>query len=102
MTYRHQATGSVTHTHNKHRTQTTVMISKYHPGDAVYTSYGAGVIVAPCNEDGLYSVRLWRIPGKSVGSSSLAKLRLSAVRLTFEYSICIDSFALNVVLDQSF
>jgi len=49
----------------------------YQVGDTVKTSYGAGVIVG--EKDGFYSVRLWRIPGKSIASSSLAYLRSSTV-----------------------
>jgi hypothetical protein len=72
--------------------------SLYQAGDAVLTSYGAGVIVEVCSvhlsksivaqeqhqlmlvTEYRYSVRLWRVPNRSVGSSSLAQLRSSAVR----------------------
>ena len=65
---------------------------KIHLGDAVLTRYGAGVIVgeskrAENDDDGLaffYQVRLWRVPGKSIASSSLAYLTPSSVR-----SICM-------------
>lgn len=50
----------------------------YKAGDTVNTSYGAGVIVAYGGT--FYSVRLWRVPGKSVGTASLARLGPSAVR----------------------
>ena len=69
----------------------------YLPGDVVKTSFGVGVIVrgigssnttAPADEPPdhaasffpSYKVLLWRIPGKSVGSSSTAYLQPSAVR----------------------
>jgi hypothetical protein len=53
----------------------------YVPGDVVRTLYGVGVI-ASCpraqestDESQFFQVRLWRLPGKSIGSSSLATLR---------------------------
>ena len=70
----------------------------YLPGDVVKTSFGVGVIVrgigrsstTPADEPPpdhassspfpSYKVLLWRIPGKSVGSSSTAYLQPSAVR----------------------
>ena len=72
--------------------------SPFRPGDPVLTSYGVGVIVGLCrgaNESqdsqrpsdakdavsvDFYKVRLWRIPGKSIGSSALATLRPATVR----------------------
>jgi hypothetical protein len=79
-------------------------------GDIVYTLYGAGVIVStepttnseeslfvvddnhdrtqettPPNSNYWYTVRLWRIPNHSVGSSALAKLRSSVVCLSGSY-----------------
>ena len=58
----------------------------FSPGDVVETTYGVGVIVArpPVNDDAdvdpslslFYRVLLWRVPGKSIGSSSSASLRL--------------------------
>jgi hypothetical protein len=82
---------------------------KSHPlfraGDTVYTLYGAGVIVSTepisnsvefvdtvtghdravepptSNSELWYTVRLWRLPNRSVGSSALATLRSSAVCL---------------------
>jgi hypothetical protein len=51
----------------------------YEPGDVVLTAYGVGVIVGV--KERLNSVRLWRIPGKSVGSAALAFLRTDAVSL---------------------
>lgn len=70
----------------------------YAAGDAVRTSYGAGVIVAAAaaaddddrNNDGgseFFSVRLWRHPGRSVGSAALARLGLSAVRCVFRQKL---------------
>lgn len=53
------------------------MDSSFSPGDAVWTVYGAGVVVH--QQSGQYCVRLWRIPGKSIASSSLAYLQPSAV-----------------------
>ena len=60
----------------------------YHEGDVVWTKYGAGVIVGlrGSNENdykgdsSLYMVRLWRYPGKSIGSAALAYLDSSMVR----------------------
>lgn len=67
----------------------------FRAGDCVCTAYGAGVIVqkeqqqqqeGEDNDDDddnvdyfLYAVRLWRIPGKSMGSSALAFLQPSMV-----------------------
>jgi hypothetical protein len=65
----------------------------FHAGDTVLTSFGAGVIVEVVPGDDIllsndrYSVRLWRIPNRSIGSSSLARLQSSAVRLIFELLI---------------
>ena len=53
----------------------------FRPGDSVWTAFGAGVIVKDKNENELfYTVRLWRVPGKSIASSSLAFLHPSSVR----------------------
>lgn len=54
-------------------------MAEFKAGDTVFTSYGAGVIVS--HDGTFYSVRIWRIPGKSVGSSSLARLGSTSVRL---------------------
>lgn len=52
------------------------------------TSYGAGVIIrCPLSPDGrddynlqqFYKVLLWRVPGKSIASASVALLQESAV-----------------------
>jgi hypothetical protein len=57
----------------------------YVPGDVVRTLYGVGVLIGclPTNESTkesvLFQVRLWRIPGKSIGSTSLAFLRPDAI-----------------------
>ena len=67
----------------------------FHPGDVVETTYGVGVVVSrPSNESSLngdhyddegkaidsvsslfYRVLMWRIPGRSIGSSTMASLR---------------------------
>lgn len=53
----------------------------YVPGDVVRTLYGVGVITScpraqeSTDESQFFQVRLWRLPGKSIGSSSLATLR---------------------------
>ena len=47
-------------------------------GDVVLTNYGVGVVVE--ERDEFVSVRLWRIPGRSVGSSAKATLQKSTVR----------------------
>ena len=78
----------------------------YRAGDIVYTLYGAGVIVATepfttstglidtktdnghdrtsevsmSNSEKWYTVRLWRIPNRSIGSSTVATLRSAVVR----------------------
>ena len=58
----------------------------FRDGDIVWTNFGAGVIVghrSPEEENGstiIYTVRLWRIAGKSMGSASLAYLNESTVR----------------------
>jgi hypothetical protein len=50
------------------------------PGDVVKTSFGVGVIVRGITTTSpFYKVLLWRIPGKSIGSSSTAYLQPSAV-----------------------
>ena len=73
---------------------TQLQLSSFRAGDTVLTRYGAGVIVevVPVPEvsgdilcsslDHRYMVRLWRVPNRSVGSSSLASLQSSAVCLT--------------------
>jgi hypothetical protein len=71
----------------------------FRAGDTVYTCYGAGVIVSVvqpnvdvCNglmtsdTERWYTVRLWRLPNRSVGSSALAKLRSSMVCFFSELS----------------
>jgi len=45
----------------------------FSPGDVVETTYGVGVIVARPNL--FFRVLLWRTPGRSIGSSSIASLR---------------------------
>jgi hypothetical protein len=50
----------------------------FQAGDVVLTAYGVGVIVSG-KENDFYRVRLWRIPGRSMGSSALALLQPSAV-----------------------
>ena len=51
----------------------------YAPGDVVETAYGVGVIATI--DDLFYRVMLWRLPGKSIGSSSVASVRPDAVSL---------------------
>jgi len=65
--------------------------SSYRPGDVVLTAYGVGVIVSAHNGGGgsgsseendgagFFGVRLWRRPGESISSASLAHLRSSTV-----------------------
>lgn len=57
------------------------------PGDVVETTYGVGVIVGCPSEEGdsgeisslFYRVLLWRLPGRSIGSSTIASLRADAL-----------------------
>jgi len=55
----------------------------------VLTSYGAGVVVGYGGHDDksnscfCYKVRLWRIPGRSMASSSLGYLNENTVRTPF-------------------
>ena len=53
------------------------------PGDIVKSTYGIGVLVAlpssEPDESKFYRVSLWRIPGKSVGSTSTAYLNKEAI-----------------------
>eukprot|EP00533_Pseudo-nitzschia_delicatissima_P009231 CAMPEP_0116108958 /NCGR_PEP_ID=MMETSP0327-20121206/17070_1 /TAXON_ID=44447 /ORGANISM="Pseudo-nitzschia delicatissima, Strain B596" /LENGTH=1487 /DNA_ID=CAMNT_0003601919 /DNA_START=108 /DNA_END=4571 /DNA_ORIENTATION=- len=50
------------------------------PGDVVETTYGVGVIVGcPSDESLFYRVLLWRLPGRSIGSSTIASLRGDAL-----------------------
>ena len=82
----------------------------FRAGDTVCTLYGAGVIVSTellsnpvelldvdtghdlaveiplSNTELWYTVRLWRLPNRSVGSSALAKIRSSAVCHAFPLS----------------
>jgi hypothetical protein len=53
-------------------------LPSFQAGDVVLTAYGVGVIVSG-KENDFYRVRLWRIPGRSMGSSALALLQPSAV-----------------------
>lgn len=58
-------------------------MESWSPGDIVLTSYGVGVVVGcPENEVKHFDVRLWRNPGKSVGSTATAYLQPSAVSET--------------------
>jgi hypothetical protein len=59
--------------------------STYRPGDPVLTVYGCGVIVDARNDNGRcsFGVRLWRIPGKSIGSAAMAHLQSSSVSVLF-------------------
>jgi len=64
----------------------------YVPGDVVRTAFGVGVLIG-CplagedSTDGAYQVRLWRMPGRSIGSSSVAYLQPDAVRKSLLYHI---------------
>jgi hypothetical protein len=52
------------------------------PGDCVLTTYGVAVVTHLCQndrDDSLFYARLWRIPGKSIASSSYACLRTDSV-----------------------
>lgn len=62
------------------------------PGDVVLTSFGVGVIVSCPTKSSVeetdvetfhsnYHVRMWRVPGKSIGSTSTAYLQPDAVSL---------------------
>jgi hypothetical protein len=55
----------------------------YRVGDVVQTSYGVGVLIGTPSQndstDTAYQVRLWRMPGRSIGSSSVAYLHSDAV-----------------------
>jgi hypothetical protein len=50
----------------------------YTAGDVVLTTYGVGVIVQK-RTDGSFAIRLWRIPGKSVGSAAQAFLQPTTI-----------------------
>jgi hypothetical protein len=52
------------------------------PGDCVLTTYGVAVVTHLCTDThdrSLFCARLWRIPGKSIASSSYATLRKDSV-----------------------
>lgn len=85
---------SCNNTTNNHST------SFYKPGDCVRTLYGVGVITAistntnnnrkdsdntGTDDDddamGLIRLRLWRVPGQSIGSAAIAYLQPSTVRV---------------------
>ncbi|KAG7373046.1 hypothetical protein IV203_033770 [Nitzschia inconspicua] len=74
---------------------TTTASLLFNPGDVVETTYGVGVVVTtrtpptptPTNNNDdndtnniLYQVLLWRIPGQSIASSTVAYLQSSAIR----------------------
>lgn len=62
--------------------QRTSGTTTYKPGDVILTLYGVGVIVAvsnTANDNNYYTVRLWRIPGKSISSCAIAYLIPSCV-----------------------
>ena len=59
---------------------------EYAPGDVVETSYGVGVVTnCPTEERNIFRILLWRIPGKSIGSSSIAYLQPNAVSALFYF-----------------
>jgi hypothetical protein len=80
------------------------MEQQYAPGDIVQTTYGVGVVTQcptpasnneSSSENTFYQLLLWRTPGKSVGSSSVAHLQPSAVRqIPFVSMIAIILFCL--------
>lgn len=52
----------------------------YLPGDVVRTSFGVGVLTScPSDDSDQFRARLWRVPGKSIGSSVVAYLRSDAI-----------------------
>lgn len=58
--------------------------ASYHVGDVVQTSFGVGVLILigrPSQNypTPAYQVRLWRLPGRSIGSSSVAYLHSDSV-----------------------
>ncbi|GAX24737.1 hypothetical protein FisN_4Hh295 [Fistulifera solaris] len=55
------------------------MAPSFSPGEAVSTIFGAGVVVHHDLQLQQYCVCLWRIPGKSIASSSVAYLQASAI-----------------------
>ena len=54
-------------------------VRAFQVGNVVETAYGVGVLVEPRSEKGIWVVRLWRLPGKSVATAALAYLHQSAV-----------------------
>ena len=50
-------------------------------GHVVETTYGVGVLVEHRDDDGVWVVRLWRQPGKSVATAALAYLQQNTVRV---------------------
>jgi hypothetical protein len=52
----------------------------YKPGDVIETSFGVGVISeCPSDDVSAYRVMLWRVPGKSIGSTTVAHLQPDAI-----------------------
>ena len=73
-------------------------MTSYLPGDVVKTAYGIGVVIALPSSNGLpsfYQVSLWRLPGKSVGSSSTAYLNQDALLGTLPVAPGMTSFRLQ-------
>ena len=63
--------------------------TEYLPGDVAETSYGVGVIAdCPNDERPTFRVLLWRVPGKSIGSSSVAYLQPHMVRKNWVLVAC--------------
>ncbi|CAJ1927844.1 unnamed protein product [Cylindrotheca closterium] len=55
-------------------------MEELNPGDVVETSFGVGVIAScPGEESAFFKVMLWRIPGKSMGSSSTAHIQRDSI-----------------------
>ena len=48
-------------------------------GEVVRTSYGVGVVSRILDQNDRFEVRLWRVPGKSIASTSTANLHKSAI-----------------------
>jgi hypothetical protein len=83
-----------------------IMTASYVPGDVIRTAFGVGVLIScPLSDDasstdGAYQVRVWRMPGRSIGSSSVAFLRPDAVsetnyQLFFDFNLLFSSHALK-------
>ena len=74
-------------------------MASFLPGDIVKSTYGIGVLVALPSPDPaeskFYQVSLWRIPGRSVGSSSTAYLNKEAILGSLPVAPGMTSFRLQ-------